>query len=406
MARECPICDLVSPSEAQRCDCGYNFHTRRLERADGGPTHVPGAVASVRLDAHPEFTGRGEEYFRIWLVNIFLTLLTLGVYSAWAKVRKAKYFRHNTRLDNHVFDYHGNPVAILRGRLVALILLAAYAWGFQFSNTAGLLTVATLCIVGPVLFMRAQQFSLANTSYRGLRFSFRSRAAQAYGSVLPILALWLSPIVATTVTAVEGSLSWVPIVGLPWMHHRLKAYQRRNVTYGERQFTFTAGVRQFYGIYARGIAFHLIAVGLAGSVILGFFAMRGRLGDIGSLSASETAIVAGVVFVMVYVVSWPYHTARLQQVIWSGTSLGNIGFRTEIQALVLFRLVLSNMIITLVTCGLYWPWAAVNLARYRIQCVRVESDVPLSTLAAGIEVRSVSAAGVGATDLFGFDIGL
>ena len=34
-----------------------------------------------------EFRGNGYEYFRIWIVNILLTIMTLGIYSAWAKVR-------------------------------------------------------------------------------------------------------------------------------------------------------------------------------------------------------------------------------------------------------------------------------------------------------------------------------
>ncbi len=34
------------------------------------------------------FTGTAGDYFRIWIANIALTLLTLGIYSAWAKVRK------------------------------------------------------------------------------------------------------------------------------------------------------------------------------------------------------------------------------------------------------------------------------------------------------------------------------
>ncbi len=45
-----------------------------------------------------EFTGRGGEYFRIWIVNILLILLTLGIYSAWATVRKRLYFYGNIRL--------------------------------------------------------------------------------------------------------------------------------------------------------------------------------------------------------------------------------------------------------------------------------------------------------------------
>src|SRR5256885_13880958 len=79
-------------------------------------------------------TGRGGEYFRIWVVNLLLAVITAGLYSAWTKVRKAKYFAQNTRLDGHVFGYHGNPKAILRGRNIALVLLGAYTWGFQFSR--------------------------------------------------------------------------------------------------------------------------------------------------------------------------------------------------------------------------------------------------------------------------------
>ena len=82
------------------------------------------------------FTGRGDEYFRIWVVNLFLSIVTLGVYSAWAKVRKTRYFWQNARLDGHVFDFHGSPLPILRGRIVALVLLVAYSWGFEFSPAA------------------------------------------------------------------------------------------------------------------------------------------------------------------------------------------------------------------------------------------------------------------------------
>ena len=45
------------------------------------PTQPPAHVAALT------FTGRGGEYFRIWVVNLLLTLITFGLYSAWAKVR-------------------------------------------------------------------------------------------------------------------------------------------------------------------------------------------------------------------------------------------------------------------------------------------------------------------------------
>lgn len=381
-----------------------------------GLTERPGELAALPAapealyTASPVFTGRGGEYFRIWVVNLLLTLVTLGLYSAWAKVRTARYFRNNTWLDGHVFDYHGSPAAILRGRIIALILLAAYSWAFQFSNVAGLLTIAILCAVGPWLFMRAQQFSLSNTSFRGVRFGFRARAGEAYRTVLPVLLLWLSDTVVAGLALDEGWLFWAPVLAamgaVPWMHHRLKAYQRRNAVYGDREFTFTPALLSVYGIYAKGLGLVLIGVVLAVGTLTALFAwQRGHPWTLMSegIQAMIYGLVAGL---LVYIVAWPYLAARLQQVIWSRTRVGDMSFRTEIAARPLFRLVFRNVFLTLLTGGVYWPWAAIALARYRIECVRVESPIRLSMLAAGVEARVVSAAGEGAADAFGFDIGL
>ncbi len=384
----------------ERCEKSSDEDLPALAESETSP--LTRHVASAR------FTGRGGEYFRIWVVNLLVTLLTLGLYSAWAKVRKAKYFRQNTWLDGHVFGYHGNPVAILRGRLLALVLLAAYTWAFQFSNRAGLLTVTTLCAVGPWLFIRAQRFALANTSFRGLRFGFRARAGEAYGTVLPVLALWLLPEVTETLTSGKGWFS-IPalVLGLafPWMHHRLKAFQRRNAVYGGRQFTFTSATGHFYAVYIKGFGLVLVAGVVAGVVIAWFSAWMRESPTVRSWFL-ETLIYGTIAGLLVYVVAGPYYAARLQQIVWSRTRLGDIRFRTEIQALPLFRLVLKNVALTVLTCGLYWPWAAVALARYRVECVRVESDVPLSALAASLETHPGSAAGEGAADAFGIDIGL
>jgi hypothetical protein len=51
-----------------------------------------------------EFGGSGLEYFKIWLVNGILTILTLGIYSAWAKVRRKKYIYGSVRLKGAGFE--------------------------------------------------------------------------------------------------------------------------------------------------------------------------------------------------------------------------------------------------------------------------------------------------------------
>src|SRR5215831_14574115 len=95
-----------------------------MDMAAAGPSAGAQATRVIR----PEFTGSAGEYFRIWIVNLFFTLITLGIYSAWAKVRKKKYFYGSTRFDGQTFDYFGRPVVILKGRIIAFIAFVIYAF--------------------------------------------------------------------------------------------------------------------------------------------------------------------------------------------------------------------------------------------------------------------------------------
>src|SRR5262245_6312583 len=102
-----------------------------------------------------EFTGAGGEYFRIWIVNLAMTLLTLGIYSAWAKVRRLQYFYRNTTLAGSSFDYHGNPLAILKGRVIAVGLLLVYNIAGSFNIAVGLAVLAVLLGMAPWLIQRS-----------------------------------------------------------------------------------------------------------------------------------------------------------------------------------------------------------------------------------------------------------
>jgi uncharacterized membrane protein YjgN (DUF898 family) len=381
---------------------------RSLRDEPGAAPDAPTRRAPRRL-APFQFTGDGAEYFRIWVVNLLLTLVTLGIYSAWAKVRKTRYFWQNTRLDGHVFDYHGDPRAILLGRVVALALVLGYSFAFDISRTTGLVMVAVLCAVGPWLFMRAQRFRLLNTSWRGLRFGFDAQVHEAYRVVLPPLLIWFSSAIITAVASARiglfGAAAILSFVMIPWMHHRLKAYQHRRARYGARVFEFLPATPSFYGVY-----FKAGLLTLAGSLIGGVLMMIGVFAsrDTAVPESSQTLmfVTGAAVGLVGYLVAWPYFAARLQAVVWSHTRLGDVRFSTAIAAGPLFRLTLKNVLLTLATAGLYWPFAAIALARYRVECMRVESDEPLTTLAELTLAAPGPATGDAAVDAFGLDIGL
>ena len=81
------------------------------------------------------FSATGSEYFRIWIVNLLLSIVTLGIYSAWAKVRRNRYFYSSTHLAGGSFEYHGNAVAILKGRIAAVVLVGLLTFiAFIFIN--------------------------------------------------------------------------------------------------------------------------------------------------------------------------------------------------------------------------------------------------------------------------------
>jgi len=111
-------------------------------------------------------------------------------------------------------------------------------------------------------------------------------------------------------------------------------------------------------------------------------------------------------FLVTYAFAGAFFTARMQRLVWTRTHAGPVRFSTSVTARGFMRVFIVNGVLTLLTVGIYWPWAAVAIARYRLECMTVEAGAPLETVAAGSLPGERSATGEGAVDLFGWDIGL
>ena len=136
-----------------------------------------------------EFTGSGGEYFRIWIVNILLTLLTLGIYSAWATVRKRRYFYGNTRLAGAEFEYLATPRMILKGRLIAIAVLILYFGLGQFYPVAAGVVALVFLLAMPWIVWNSMRFQTRMSQYRNVRFDFsgRLRPVIFYMLILPVI---------------------------------------------------------------------------------------------------------------------------------------------------------------------------------------------------------------------------
>lgn len=330
-----------------------------------------------------QFHGSGLEYFRIWVVNLFLTVLTLGIYSAWAKVRRLQYFYRNTQLAGASFDYHGSPKAILRGRMIGGGLLAVYNTASNLNPLLGLAIGLALSAMMPWLLMRSLRFKLYNTSYRGLRFGFAGQTRGAYDAFLkyPFLAGISAYLLA------------------PLAHQRIKHYQFNNSQFGRTSFSFDASAKSFYWIYLSAVAV------MAGAVLLAF-AVYTQLApaDHHNVEAMSVAVLsAGSVPVVAFVVVSALFVAYMQNLIWNSTGLGPHSFYSDVSARRMLWIGATNFIYTLVTLGLYKPFATVRLLRYKLESMGLVASGALAEFVAN-EQQQVSAAGEETAEMFDADI--
>ncbi len=339
-----------------------------------------------------EFSGTGSEYFRIWIVNLALTLLTLGIYSAWAKVRRLQYFYRNTSLLGNGFDYHGDPVAILKGRLIGIGLLAAYNVAAAFSITVGIAVFVLLLIALPWLVQRSISFRLANSSYRGLRFRFNGSTADAYR----VLLGWTF-------------LSYITLGLLaPMAHQRLKAYQHNGSAYGMTAFNFTAEAGPFYSVYLKLLGLVVLPIFLFGIAAVSLNLFAGLEGahknprQFGKALATLLTVMM-VFYLVLFLIVGPWFSARIQNLVWNHTALERHPFSSAVRARDLLAIYVTNFIAIVLTLGLFKPFADIRLARYRLTHMALHPAGNVDEFFAR-EQQAVNAMGEETANIFDVDI--
>ena len=376
------------------------------------------------------FSGSGSEYFRIWIVNLLLTLVTLTLYYPWAKVRKLRYFYGNTEVAGHALDFHGEPSRMMRGYLLVGALFLVYSVAGRFSAVAGVVALVAVAVLWPLLFRASMRFRLAQTSWRGLRLQFAGDTAGAYKALLPayLPAVFVLAVVSYLAADQNGAAGQVaadaagsasaPLLAMlgamlcvPLIWWALKRYQHGHYRLAGVQTRFTASVPSFYGLFLKALLVS-VAAGAAVAVLAGLISGAGLLALLGGGGRSTGAVVVAAVIGMLalyaalLLVVYPYFVSRLQNLVWSRTESPAVGFDSNLRWRPLLGLTLKNWLLVLLTLGLYWPFAAVALAKLKLEAVTVVAHEDLDTLVAGRREAMKDASGEAAADLFDIDLGL
>jgi uncharacterized membrane protein YjgN (DUF898 family) len=360
-----------------------------------------------------EFTGSGSEYFRIWIVNMVLLVITLGLYWPWAKVRRLRYFWGNTLVDGDPLGFHGEAGQMFKGWVLVGVLFIVYNVAESVSPVAGAVAFAALGSLWPALWRSSMVFRLGNTSWRGLRFRFVGPMTGAYLALLPLFLAVLLPVFL---------LAWLPeepdepfqawmgwtfggfvtlLVGvLPWVLWRMKAYQHRHYALGPLQTDFRAGLGAFYGLALKPLVLVLVVAGLVG-LMAGW-----RSGDVLPMALGGFLAFFPFVLLLLVLAVVPWWKARLQNLVWTKTGNAQIRFISRLSFRSMLWLTIKNWVLVAITLGLYWPFAAVAMARLRLEAIHLRSVVDLENLLALDQQRPEEAAGEAAGDFFGLDVGI
>jgi uncharacterized membrane protein YjgN (DUF898 family) len=300
-------------------------------------------------------------------------------------VRKRRYFYGSTRVDGATFDYFASPKAVLKGRIVAVIVLVAYALAGELYPTSRYVFWGLAIVMLPWLAVRALEFNARNSGWRGLRFDFvagTAKAARAYAAMVGLLIVTLG-------------------FATPWFMARMKSFIVANHAFGKTPFACELRGGQFFKIYLlAGLLTTAIAVpgASAAGMLIAFVALPEQLG-------AALFILPALPIYAGYLVGYAYAEARTANLVWNNTRAPGVRFASTLSAVKLTKLYLGNVLAVIGSVGLLIPWAVIRTRRYRLGCLAILVGEETVHQASG-RLPRVGATGQEMGDLFNVDLGI
>ncbi len=347
------------------------------------------------------FRGSAREYFRIWAVNLCLTLLTAGIFSAWAKVRKKRYFYSHVTLDGTPFQYLGQPVPILKGRIVAAVLFSIYYASGHFFTALMPYVLAAGLVLAPWVIVRSAAFNARYSAFRDMTFHFDGNYKDALKTIY-----WLGLIPALVIGSMfqwwgnlyAGSALFALFgFSFPWWLRRLKNFIVSRTAFGGEHGELSATGGQFFKIYF-----------LAGLIMVGAGIVTGALGAAVFASLKKSIYAALLITLPIYigyVLAFAYVQAGISNLVWNRTRLGPLSFESSLRGRGLAGLYVTNALAILASVGLLTPWAVIRTLKYRADHLRVRQEGNLADFH-GSETTAVRAAGAEVGEFFDMDLSL
>jgi uncharacterized membrane protein YjgN (DUF898 family) len=401
------------------------------------------ARTQAGIEAFPlQFTGAGGEYFRVWIVNVLLSIVTLGFYTPFARRRTAQYFYGHTDVAGSPLEFTAQKRKMLFGFLVLVGLIIIRNLAVQTGQDT---TVAILMLAGaalaPYLWASAMRFRLSATRWRGLRLQFTPSWLEVYKASWPVFAIalawmgvsfafgamvgempiarpgrppafphvpavfWLSPVAALVVT-------FMCIVRLEFNYKSLLVLRAH---IGGEAGRWKPVFSDFLRTWLATIAVLLVSIVLVAAIITAL--VLAMAGGASLLKGARPGAIGIVVFfvllplvtlVAAVLVSSParaYREARMFQLIWNNVGVSRIArFKCDLKPATYVRLRIRNVLLTLVTLGFWRPFARVSEHRMKTESVTLHVKGGLDQLMGQLARQQQGGVGDAIADAVGLDL--
>lgn len=391
-------------------------------------------IAAYRL----RFSGTGGEYFRVWIVNVLLSIVTLGLYTPWARRRTARWFYDHTLIADSPLEF----TAPLRKMVFSFILFALLYIAYQIAAETGqetmvLFFIVAAAVLAPYIWGSAMRFRLASTRWRGLQLHFAAGWKDVYLASWPIFvmaAVWIAISFGLEMLAADAGAPPVrkprgvqfPVVSAPmWglvalgvvvsllciirVEFNYKSLLVLRAGIGRQRGRWKPVYGDFVRIWAATVAVLLAGIALILALGAGALYTLQTLFSNARGPAMFVLILVTVlaVFLGLILVSAParaYREARMFKLIWSNVGLSQIArFKCDLKHWPFVRLRLKNLLLTLLTLGFYRPFARVSEYRMKADSVTLHVKGGLDQLV-GELVQQQEGLGDALADAAGLDI--
>lgn len=390
------------------------------------------------IDSHPlVFTGRGGEYFRVWIVNVLLTLVTLGLYTPFARRRTAQYFYGHTLMADSPLEFTAQPRKMFFGFLLLVVLYSGFKLAANSGNEVAVnVFMLAGAVCAPYFWASAMRFRLGSTRWRGVRLQFTAPWREVYLASWPMFALalvWMALITGLVLLVPglsggpdkaallpSGGTAWM-ILGLLLLAFALSLlcvirlsfnYQGllvRRACVGTQAGRWKPVFGDFVRIWLTTAGFFLLLVLLGGLLLAGLTSLAA-----GSLPGGDGAmkfVIIGMLtvgmllgFFLALAPVRAYREARMFQLVWSNVGVSQIArFKCQLGTGRYVGLRVKNILLTLLTLGLYRPFARVSEYAMKIESVTLYVKGGVDQLA-GQLVAQQDGLGDALADVAGLDL--